>query len=240
MRYSLFSYIHPSGYELDKSNDLVPRIMEEKAEMRQIDVKGLINDIYQAFKLLKKEDENTLFSNPLFSVTHSNFDTGERSIALNEKGIERLINLVNKYGLVKAPRLMEISKPYGSWSHYQIESMKEQLEENGIALNRSIKESLDPWNTLIENIMNLDQTTNLQSLEITNINLSIDSVGNILLKPLDLITAIDCHTFKQGIGLCSWCNSPFVQRRSNNNYCNKSCKASAGRKRRENKQKNMT
>ena len=137
--------------------------------------------------------------------------------------IDRALNLVNKYGLVDAAKSysedIRLKKDFGV------------PEEHWTTIN-SLGESLYSWEILIQKVMSLkfNQSSVTKSLEIGDIKLTLDN-NKVYITPLTLLSAVDCYSYKRGISICGYCDAPFVQKRTNQEYCGNSCRASASRKR---------
>tara|TARA_B000000477_G_scaffold86942_1_gene73895 strand:+ start:500 stop:1213 length:714 start_codon:yes stop_codon:yes gene_type:complete len=233
MNINFFTWIHPSGYKYDYSKILLGdveldsrfqcfnQINSELAIKKQIDLKELINDVYQAFKHIPFQGIQPLSPYYLTKPGLRIDNSPQREI--HTENIDRVQHLVNKYGLVNSAKI------------YSEEiSFKKKLDipQDYWRSDKNIQESISEWEELIQKIMSLkfSKTSIDKTLEISNVKLTLDN-DNIYLTPLTLLSAVDCYSYKRGISICGYCDAPFVQKRTNQEYCSNSCRASASRKR---------
>lgn len=251
MNINFYTWVHPSGYEYKfedyyRTSGLLSftgekefaefkiqcftNKREELAVKKQVDLNSLINDVYLAFKHIKyvKKSERTYTLG--YYLTEPEYVIGEGpNIPIVEDSIKRVIPLINKYGLVNSAKIVSDNQTF---------KRKHNIPEDHFSGDytnelQKIQENISDWEKVIDKVMAVKFEENRKEnlVEINDIKLILQN-NNIHLTPLTLLSAIDCSTFNKGISICGYCDAPFVRKRTNQEYCSNSCRASASRKRR--------
>lgn len=250
MNINFYTWVHPSGYEYKfedyyRSYSHITALGEkeftgfklqcftnkekELAVKKQVDLKSFINDVYLAFKhidyVYKKDRVDTAYY-----LTEPGYVIGEGpNSIIKEDSMKRVIPLINKYGLVDSAKIVIENQAFKR--KYKI---SEDLRSDNFTSDlQKVQENIYDWNEVIDKVMSMKYEDNHKEslVEVSDIRLTLHN-GNIHLTPLTLLSAIDCSTFNKGISICGYCDAPFVRKRTNQEYCGNSCRASASRKRR--------